>query len=732
MKSLLFSLLLLFTVYLPDGKAGAQNIWYVNRDTPVRDDPNAQNGRSWITAWQDLDSVGYWSDGCGVNWNMIQPGDTIYISGGTDSTRYTPKDHYQGQCIYGTTMVFGLNENYSFAGGDPVVITKAWHPNHNGGVYFVTNDNDQQRAVRIQNLSNVKFVGLNFYNLNDPDLTGGPVISIGEASNSAANDSLITFENCKFYTSGTGPMIGLGSTKITIRNSIIDMEESDYDNDNDAFGVGGGRGGHTIDGNIIIFRNGSMTTSAHRDVIQFSNFGQQNTTERLTTTISNNLIIDTRPEGIGWNAIIYSSGPYCNQTFYIYNNIFVGRKKYTNAVPIFIYHPNTPEFNIYKQSLHILNNTFIMKGTDGGPITAVNHDTLIVKNNIMIVDTSNYLFYSLDGPDGFPVAYKEIDYNIFAERGGVSADLFGFENGNNRSLANWRSLYSYDINSITMDSRDVIFVNKYDTNKVSYYTESGTNAGENLWNEYPFLQTDAVGNPRPQSGNWDIGALDYQGGQTNNVRVRGKVFLQGPYNTNLMSTNLTQGSFLPNSQPYNQPPWNYNGNESFSSGPNSTMVDWVLVELRNSSNSSQVVARRVAVLKNDGLLLEPNGTEGVLFTNVEPGFYYIAVYHRNHLAIMSAAPVELSLTSALYDFTNAMNKAYGQNPMVELGAGKYGMFASDGNGDGVIESLDNGIYLDQRGTMGYKGGDFNLDSGVSVYDVNQFYNINEGKESQVP
>ena len=79
-----------------------------------------------------------------------------------------------------------------------------------------------------------------------------------------------------------------------------------------------------------------------------------------------------------------------------------------------------------------------------------------------------------------------------------------------------------------------------------------------------------------------------------------------------------------------------------------------------------------------------------------------------------------------------MNKAYGQNPMVELGAGKYGMFASDANGDGVIENLDSDIYLEQRGTMGYKEGDFNMDSGVSVYDVNQFWNINNGDVTQVP
>lgn len=730
MKTLMLSLLLLLT-------ANAQNIWYVNRDTPQRDNPTGQNGRSWATAWQDLDSVGYWGDGNGVNWNLVQAGDTIYISGGTDSTRYTPKDHAEGQCIYGVTMVSRNNEIYSFTDGDPVVITKAWHPNHNGGVYFITNDNAQQRAFDFQNVSNVKFVNLNFMNLNHPDSSVGSVISTGQGSNTECNDSLLTFENCYFYTRGGGAMIGMGTAKTTIRNCIIDMEESDYDADNDAMGFTGGRGGYTIDNNIIIYRNGSMTTGAHRDVLQFSNFGQRNEEERLSTTISNNLIIDTRPEGIGWNAYLYSSGPYCNQTFYIYNNIFVSQKQYTNAVPIFMYHPGEPqyydEFGRFKQSYHILNNTFIMKGKGGGPITLLNSDTTIIKNNIMIVDTSNYLFYSLDGIDGFPVAYKEIDYNVLAEKGGISSDAFGFENGNNRTLSQWRSLYSYDVNSITMNSSDVTFTNKYDINKVSYYTTSGRDAGENLWDEYPFLRNDAVGNARPESGTWDIGALEYQGTQSNNISVKGKIFLQGPYNTNSMNTNLSQNSLLPLSQPFNTTPWNYNGSESLNSGSSTSFVDWVLVELRNSSNPTQVVSRKAAILKNDGTILNSDGSIGVPFSNVQEGSYYVAVFHRNHLAVMSANPIQLSASSQIYDFTNGMDKAYGTNPMANLGNGIFGMYTGDGNSNGGITIADrNEVWLPQNGTLGYLNGDFNLDGGVTIHDVNLYWNINNGTMTQLP
>ena len=116
-----------------------------------------------------------------------------------------------------------------------------------------------------------------------------------------------------------------------------------------------------------------------------------------------------------------------------------------------------------------------------------------------------------------------------------------------------------------------------------------------------------------------------------NINVKSKVFLQGPFNTNSMNTNLSQNSLLPNTQPFNTAPWNYNGSESLGSGSTSSYVDWVLVELRNSSNPTQVVARKAAILKNDGSLLNTDGNIGVPFSNLQAGSYYIAVFHRNHL-----------------------------------------------------------------------------------------------------
>src|SRR3972149_5556886 len=49
------------------------------------------NGTSWANAWQSFSAI---------NWGSIQPGDIIYVSGGTDSTIYY--ERLQTDQLYGT------------------------------------------------------------------------------------------------------------------------------------------------------------------------------------------------------------------------------------------------------------------------------------------------------------------------------------------------------------------------------------------------------------------------------------------------------------------------------------------------------------------------------------------------------------------------------------------------------------------------------------------------------
>ena len=82
-------------------------------------------------------------------------------------------------------------------------------------------------------------------------------------------------------------------------------------------------------------RNGNEETLAHRDGIQISNVGQSGGA-RHKITISNNLIIDTNPNGSTWNNMIYCYGAIglSDISLLIYNNIIVNRKIHTSIAPI--------------------------------------------------------------------------------------------------------------------------------------------------------------------------------------------------------------------------------------------------------------------------------------------------------------------------------------------------------------------------------------------------------------
>ncbi|MBK9274930.1 MAG: hypothetical protein IPM49_10390 [Flavobacteriales bacterium] len=82
----------------------------------------------------------------------------------------------------------------------------------------------------------------------------------------------------------------------------------------------------------------------------------------------------------------------------------------------------------------------------------------------------------------------------------------------------------------------------------------------------------------------------------------------------------------------------------------SAIVDWVLVELRDPVDPTQVLARRAALLQRDGDVVGVDGVAPVGFCRF-PGDYHVALRHRNHLGVMTAAPVSLGSTPLTIDLT---------------------------------------------------------------------------------
>ena len=206
-----------------------------------------------------------------------------------------------------------------------------------------------------------------------------------------------------------------------------------------------------------------------------------------------------------------------------------------------------------------------------------------------------------------------------------------------------------------------------------------------------------------------------------------KFFMEGPYSGGTMSTALNTGGFIPLNQPFNTSPWNYLGTESVASIP-AGVVDWTLIELR--STITTVISRRAAFIKSDGSLVDLNGTSQLSFASVSPGNYYVVIYHRNHLAVMTANTVSLSNNPTLYDLTISQTQAYGSNPMKDLG-GVYGLFTGDSDGSGTVNASDRSNTWNGRNQSGYYGDDVDLSGTVNAADRSVVWN-NRNLTTQVP
>jgi uncharacterized repeat protein (TIGR01451 family) len=200
----------------------------------------------------------------------------------------------------------------------------------------------------------------------------------------------------------------------------------------------------------------------------------------------------------------------------------------------------------------------------------------------------------------------------------------------------------------------------------------------------------------------NIATINYNGVvQAGNLLLNAKALLQGSFDatSGLMRDDLRSKNLIPLTQPYASipgfPSYTFinSGTETVSSTilavtGNNAIVDWVMVELRNSSNPAQILASKPALIQRDGDIVSAiDGTSAVSFTGILAGSYYVAVRHRNHLGVMSAAPIALSSTATTADLTSMTNiykvATYGNHPAIVSGT-KALMWAGNTNGDGNV------------------------------------------------
>jgi hypothetical protein len=267
-----------------------------------------------------------------------------------------------------------------------------------------------------------------------------------------------------------------------------------------------------------------------------------------------------------------------------------------------------------------------------------------------------------------------------------------------------------------------------------------------------------------------------------------KALLQGPYSSSkeLMNDDLRAKDFIPTVEPYKgyEPlygqafyPFQHvddGGSEVvtdltiFDDYKNDAIVDWVMIELRNQHDSSEVLSTRSALIQRDGDIVDLNGFSSLLFRKLRSDNYFFSVRHRNHLGLMSETKVPIynsflkeeyatytranyqSTCVNTYDFSNTQYPVHGINAGYEpakegkrfmwagnSNADRYIMFQGGGVGEGldidnvfhnIITDWNNLNYSYNHVRNGYYPGDNNLDGFVKYQgpanDVDPFIFFN--------
>ena len=123
---------------------------------------------------------------------------------------------------------------------------------------------------------------------------------------------------------------------------------------------------------------------------------------------------------------------------------------------------------------------------------------------------------------------------------------------------------------------------------------------------------------------------------------------------------------------------------------NDAIVDWVMVELRSATDPKTVVLRQAALIQRDGDIVGTDGVSAVTFSSATPASYFVTVKHRNHIGVMTATAIPLTIKPTLVDFTVAttdnfkttsLDKDYAQKPLKN---GKRAMWLGNIHKDNAI------------------------------------------------
>ncbi|MEM6801413.1 MAG: PKD domain-containing protein [Bacteroidota bacterium] len=216
-----------------------------------------------------------------------------------------------------------------------------------------------------------------------------------------------------------------------------------------------------------------------------------------------------------------------------------------------------------------------------------------------------------------------------------------------------------------------------------------------------------------------------------------ELMLEGPFvsATGIMDDDLRSEGLLPANDPYSLGA-NMDTDILNRTG-NDAPVDWIKVQLRDKNDPTQVVGEKAFVLQRNGEVINPEGGDFILsFPSLPTDDYYVAVFHINHLAVMTANPIDFT-SIPLIDFTQTFTPVYtlGGSPRREIN-GVMLFWGGDASGNGRIDAIDKNLHWLRENGGAYEYGvtnsDFNLDGNINALDLNLFWRRNNSLTAQLP
>jgi len=208
-----------------------------------------------------------------------------------------------------------------------------------------------------------------------------------------------------------------------------------------------------------------------------------------------------------------------------------------------------------------------------------------------------------------------------------------------------------------------------------------------------------------------------------------KFFIEGPFRNGSMAMDLRETNLVPNKPPamypYTLDPLY---NVTFVNSVPDSVVDWVVIELRDDNITPDPAKSiyRTGFLRVDGKVVDLNG-QPIVIINFDDTRYYVAVHHRNHLAVTTSNSFLLfqpgNTTNQIpiidIDLTTGQGIFGGNSTMKPLqrdeftGALIFGLYSGDVNGDRSIDKADFDLIWQSHNIEGYFGVDTDL-NGISI------------------